>query len=199
MSEWVYECVCDKLCVCVCVGGQLLGRKISTMCHIVMVTIRRAINTSQICCIRDCPAVCVCVYVLCLLDIFRLPSMSERHSLLSFFASHSHSYSQAPLPVMKKNIMHGWVGWGEVCVWGGWRVGMAKRLFICQKINVFSLLASFPALTRIPLSLFPHFVFSGPATLFPLPFPLATVWPTDTKRYLSWCLEHTENHLSAER
>lgn len=33
--------------------------------------------------------------------------------------------------------------------------GMAKRLFICQKINVFSLLALFPALTCSPSSISP--------------------------------------------
>lgn len=42
---------------------------------------------------------------------------------------------------------------------GGYR-GMAKRLFICQKINVFSLLASFPALTFSPSSISPSSLIS---------------------------------------
>lgn len=37
---------------------------------------------------------------------------------------------------------------------------MAKRLFICQKINVFSLLASFPALARSPSSISPSSLIS---------------------------------------
>lgn len=44
MSGLVYACISDKLCMCV--GVQFPGRKISTMCHIVMGTIRGAINTT---------------------------------------------------------------------------------------------------------------------------------------------------------
>ena len=171
-------------CMCVCVCG---GRNISTMCHIVMVTVRGAINTTQICYIRKCPAVCVrvcvCACVLYLRDISRLPSTSGGISFLPFplfflpfFASHSPTNIQRHLCQWWRKILC-------MDVWRveEWRVEMAKRLFICQKINVFSLLASFRALTSGPSSLISYSSVQPHYSFLPLSL-LAAVWPPDTKR-----------------
>ena len=55
--------------------------------------------------------------------------------------------------------------------------GMVKRLFICQEINVFPLLASFPA----PLPSLPLPSFGIPQSSHII-FLLAAVWPADTER-----------------
>lgn len=79
----VYPHLRQSVHVCA-VGVELLGRTVSSVCRIVMGTIRRAINTAVICCITACPGVCMYALALYLLDTS--PSMSARHFLSPFFS-----------------------------------------------------------------------------------------------------------------
>lgn len=114
-----------------------------------------------------CLTACAHAHVLHL--ILRVPFMFARHftpfsPLFCLCISLSYSYSHAHFPVMKKNIMHGWMG----------RVGeggrdAAKILSIRQKINVYSLLSAFYVLS-LPF----------PSLHIPQSSHIASVWPADT-------------------